>query len=180
MGLLLAASTIYIPQFIRKRKLEMLFQATADAFQVPTPVTTGIPYTECLNSYARFTREQAEIAIRQGSQLRTQSRLFRNAYHIGQQLKRDFKLNTAEDVMRTGRLVYRLLKIDFQGKPDGSILIKKCFFSAYYSSQICRLISSLDEGLLVGLAGGGKLSFSQRISEGAECCRACLTMDGRL
>jgi len=67
-----------------------------------------------------------------------------------------------------------MLGIDFLGEPDGSMVMTRCFFSDYYSSPVCRLISSLDEGLLVGLAGGGRLSFSQRITEGHECCRAHL------
>ena len=109
-----------------------------------------------------------------------QSRLFQNAYRIGQQFKADFNINTAEEVMRMGALIYKFLKIDFQGEPQGNIVIKRCFFSAYYSSKVCRLISSLDEGLLAGLSGGGKLSFSQRITEGNECCRAYLEAPGRL
>ena len=53
MGLLLAISKIYVPQFIQKRKLEMLFQATADAFQVAAPSTRGLSYNDCLKLYAR-------------------------------------------------------------------------------------------------------------------------------
>jgi hypothetical protein len=179
MGLILAVSTLYVPPFVRKRSLAKLFKATAEAFETTVPATRNLSHDECLKMYAQFTREQADKSIRQGKQLETQSRLFQNACGLGRQLKADFKVNTPEDVMRMAKLVYRILKIDFQGEPEGNITIKRCFFSAYYSSQVCRLISSLDEGLLVGLAGGGKLSFSGRITEGDECCRAFLEIAGR-
>jgi hypothetical protein len=173
MSLLLSASKLYVPGFVRKRQLERLFKATAAAFGCATPSTAVLPFEETLKLYAQFTRQQAVQAIRQGQELETQARLFQNALDIGQQLKRDFRVSQPE-VMRMAALVYRLLKIDFQGTDDGHIVIKRCFFSDYYTGEVCRLISSLDEGLLVGLAGGGRLSFSRRITEGAECCRAQL------
>ncbi|MBN1856548.1 MAG: hypothetical protein JW846_06330 [Dehalococcoidia bacterium] len=157
----------------------MLFNATADAFHMTPPSTRGKSCAECLRLYALFTREQADSAILHGKQAEVQSRLFQNAYHMGEQFRRDFKVTTT-DVMRMGSLIYKMLQIDFEGKPDGNILIHRCFFSAYYSSEVCRLISSLDEGLLTGLAGGGSLAFKQRITEGHECCRAYLQNDGEL
>lgn len=177
MGLLLTLSTLYVLPPIRKRKLELLFTATADAFRTIRPSTRGLSFDDCLRSYAQFTREQAEKAIQQGDGAVVQQRLFENAYRIGRQLKADFGVSFTE-AMKMGALIYRILGIDFAGEPGGDIVIRHCFFSTYYSSQVCRMISSLDEGLLVGLAGGGRLSFSQRITEGNECCLAHLQTDG--
>jgi len=177
MGLLLTLSTLYVPPPLRKRKLELLFTATADAFQTTRPSTRGLSFDDSLRAYAHFTRDQAEMAIQQGDESVVGPRLYENAYRIGRQLKADFRVDSTE-VMRTGALLYRMLGIDFQGEPGGTIVIRHCFFSAYYSGPVCRMISSLDEGLLVGLAGGGRLSFSQRITEGNECCLAHLQTDG--
>jgi hypothetical protein len=74
-------------------------------------------------------------------------------------------------------LVYKIIRIDLQGGPEGHILIRKCFFSHYYSYEVCRVISSLDEGLLAGISGGGRLKFDQRITEGHDCCRARLLFE---
>lgn len=180
MGLLLTISTLYIPPFIRKQKLEMLFKATSDAFQATVPSTGELSFNDCLKLYAHFTREQADKAIQQGNQLVVQTRLYQNAFRIGQQIRTDFNIHTAEEVMRMSTLIYKILKIDFQGESGGKIVIRRCFFSAYYSNEVCRLISCLDEGLLVGLAGGGKLRFYRRITEGDKCCRACLETARRL
>jgi hypothetical protein len=172
MGLLLAASSIYIPEFIRKRKLEELFESTAEAFRMAMPEIKGLSSEECLKAFARFTCEQAVKSLQQGNELEVQSRLRQNAYRIGEQLKKDLHINTEPEIMKMGAIIYRLLHIEFHGKPGGQIVIPRCFFSAYYSSEVCRLVSSLDEGLLAGLAGGGRLKFSRRITAGDDCCRA--------
>jgi hypothetical protein len=179
MGLLLAVSGIYVPQFLRKRRLEFLFDATAGAFQVPAPSSVGLSYSDYLALYAEFTRDQAGRVLRLGDGEEVRSRLFNGACRIGQQLRIEFNIRTFEEVMRVGSLTYKLLKIDLRGDRQGDIMIKQCFFSAYYSSQVCRLISALDEGLFAGLSWGGRLSFSQRITEGSQCCRAFLAVPGR-
>jgi len=158
---------------VRRKKLEALFAATADAFQTPQPSTRGLALDECLRQYALFTRQQADDAIRRHGEAEVRQRLYRNALQMGRQLRNDFRIS-ASQVMSVGALVYRLLGIDFHGEPGGNIVIRSCFFSKYYSGEVCRLISGLDEGLLVGLAGGGKLNFRQRITEGHECCLAQL------
>jgi hypothetical protein len=177
MGFLLTLATLYVPRPIRKQKLQMLFQATADAFQTAVPYTGTLSYEECLRAYAQFTREQADITIERDRESEVRPRLFQNACRIGRQLKAGFRVN-ATDVMRMGAVVYKILGIDFRADPEGNIVITRCLFSTCYSSRVCELISSLDEGLLAGLAGGGKLTFHQRITEGAECCRAHLEMGG--
>jgi len=175
VGWLLTLSALYVPPSLRKRKLKLLFAATADAFEVAAPSLHGQSYDDSLRLYARFTREQAEEAMRRGREKEVRLRLRDNAYRLGQQLRHDLKLGPA-DVMRAGRLVYRMLGIDFRGNDEGTIVISRCFFSAHYSSEVCRLISSLDEGLLLGLANGGAFTFHQRMTDGAECCRAHLAM----
>jgi hypothetical protein len=178
MSILLTVAGIYLPQFIRKRNLEMLFAATADAFRVIPPSTRGLTYDKALKLYARFTQIQAEKSLEKGDVREVQSCLFDNAHRIGQLTKENFNVNTVEEAIRTGAVIYKMLKIDFHGKSPRDIVIRRCFFSDYYSSKVCQLVSSLDIGLFAGLSGGGKLSFAQRITEGNECCRAYLEMPG--
>lgn len=178
MSFLLSLASVHVPEPIRRRKLEVLFNATADAFQTVPPFTKGLSCDECLSAYARFTSEQAGKAIESGNVGEVQSRLFERSLGIGQDFRRQFRLGDS-DVMKMAALVYRMLGIDFHGEPDGDITIRRCFFSDYYSAPVCGVISSLDEGLLVGLADGGSLTFSQRITEGHECCRARLDAAGR-
>jgi hypothetical protein len=80
--------------------------------------------------------------------------------------------------MAISRVLYRMLDIDFRGDARGDVVISRCYFSSFYSGQVCGVMSAMDWGLLAGLANGGELAFSSRITEGESFCRAHLTLGG--
>ncbi len=173
MNLLLKASQIYIPSFVKKRRLHQLFNLTADAFQCQAPRVEGLSLDQCLVKYALFTKGEAEKSIQQGQDLQLiKGRLYQNAYQLGASLRKGLRITTPEEVMTMSKLLYQILGIEFQGDAQGDVIIKRCFFSQFYSSEVCQVISSLDEGVAAGLSAGGQLSFYQRITEGNGCCRA--------
>lgn len=172
--MLLKILSFYLPMFIKKRKMRELFQLTADAFQCDIPNLTRLSCQELLQQYAVFTQAQAEKSLECSTDLdQIKRRLYQNAYQLGNSIKRSLNITTPEDVMLVSRIIYSILAIDFQGDIQGNIVIRQCFFSNYYSSEVCRIISSLDEGLAAGLSNG-KLQFDQRITEGRNCCKAHL------
>ena len=172
MGFLLAVSRLYLPRSVRKSRLNELFGATAGAFQRQSAPLKGYSLDRCLTQYALFTAENAEKSIRQGNEAEVKDRLYCSAHRIGQNIREELKLHTLEEVLQACEVIYKALKIDFRGDLQGQIQIRSCFFSSFYSGDVCRLISSLDEGLVAGLSGGLKLEFSQRITEGNRCCQA--------
>ena len=176
MNLLLAIGQIYIPSSIKMRRLVELFNTTADAFQCKAPELQGLSFNECLKLYATFTRDKAEEFLRLGNDHEVKNQLYESAYRLAQGLKRSFDVDSVDDVMKIARLIYRVLNIDFKNDKNGEVIIRQCYFSSFYSSQVCQLISSLDEGLMEGLSGG-KFRFSQRITEGKEYCMARLSFD---
>jgi hypothetical protein len=179
VGLRLALAILHIPEFIQRRELEKLFELTAASFQASRPPDTSkLSLDDLLKSYAVFTREQADLTLRESRAPSVQSALFESSRLMGAELKTQFGLKSTEDVMQMSSAIYKLLKIDLKGTPDGNIVVKRCFFSPYYSQETCRLISSLDEGLLAGLSAGGRLKFSQRLTEGCDSCRAYLAPAG--
>lgn len=164
-----------IPDFIKKKKLNELFRLTADAFQSELPQLRGLSFAEYLLQYALFTREQVESYLQGGRPLEdVKCRLYKNSYTFGQDLRKRLRIRTWEQAVTVLEAIYKLIGIDFQYDGQGEITVKQCFFSKYYSGEICRLISSLDEGLAAGLSDGGKLCFKQRITEGCSCCRGFL------
>lgn len=175
MNLLLVFAQFYVPPFIKKKKLHELFDATAGAFHSQAPPYRKLSFKECLKQYALFTRDRAEESIRQGNDLEVRPRLYQNARRLAQNIKKIYRIDSVEDAMKICEVIYRILNVEFDGNARGEVLIKKCFFSSFYSRDVCRLISSLDEGLLEGLSGG-KFRFFQRITEGKECCRAQLSL----
>ncbi|HYE81750.1 MAG TPA: hypothetical protein VEG39_06225 [Clostridia bacterium] len=170
--MLIKIMQIYTPEFIKKKKLEELFRLTADAFQSELPELRGLSYAVCLSEYALFTKKQAESSLQGGRPLEeVKYRLYQNSCAFGQDLRKSLYIKTWEEAVAVLKVIYKHIGIDFQCDRQGEIIIKQCFFSKYYSGEVCRLISSLDEGLAEGLSGGGRLFFNQRISEGGSCCR---------
>lgn len=173
MSLIVKALQLYVPQTVKKQRLERLFTLTADAFQAQSPDTSGLSFDEALLQYALFTREEAEKAIRRSDGLPViRDRLYRSARQMGQELRNTLRVGTPQQAASAFQLLYRVLGIESSAHFPGEVLITRCFFSRFYSAEVCQLISALDAGVAAGLSGGGSLTFDQRITEGSECCRA--------
>jgi hypothetical protein len=169
----------HTPAIVKRQALVQLFRATAAAFQADMPRLTGLSREQCLLAYARFTANRADEALRQGGDLsELQERLYRSAYRLGRTPGRLLRVDSVDDVMTLSRFLYDILDIDFVGKGGGEITIDRCYFSTFYSPQVCEVMSAMDRGLLAGLADGGELVFSQRITEGHPCCRARFALAG--
>lgn len=172
----------HVPAFVKRQALVRLFAATADAFQcelpLPAPSLAGLSRAQCLEHYARFTADRAEEALRRPDDLsELQARLYRNAYRLGRMPGWTLRAHTVDDVMVLGRFLYSVLDIDFAGTGAGEITVARCYFSSFYTPEVCRLMSAMDRGLLAGLAGGGELAFTERITEGRPCCRAHFALE---
>ncbi len=161
------------PEGVKRAALIQLFNATGAAFECDLPRLRGLSHAACLREYARFTAEHSASALRRPEQLAAvQHRLFRNAYGLGRLAGLASGVRGLDDAMALARFLYGILDIDFVGDGCAEITIRRCYFSQFYSPQVCELMSAMDHGLLAGLANGGELVFTARITEGAPCCRA--------
>ena len=132
MNPLLGMARIYIPAFVKKRKIEELFNCTASAFECSIPDVSGLSFDECLKKYALFTQEEAEKSIRQGKDLQAiKNRLYQNAFRFGEKIRKQFHVATIEEAMALSRILYHALGIEFHGTAEGEITINRCFFSGY-------------------------------------------------
>lgn len=166
----------HTPPVVKRQALLQLFRATAAAYRCEMPRLGGLSREACLEAYARFTADRAEGALRgEGDPSELHARLYKNAYHLGRRVRRWLHLRRNEDVLAVASFLYSILDIEFQGSAGGEITIGRCYFSSYYSPQVCRLMSAMDRGLLAGLSGGRELVFSGRISEGQPFCSAHLS-----
>lgn len=177
MNLLGKIACYYIPSLIKRKNLIQLIRLSANAFQSEPPDTKGKSYDQCLKEFAYFTQKKAgEAIVSKDNIQQIKKRLYRNAFLMGHNIRKLLAVGNQNEVMTISRRLYSFLHIDFIGNSSGQIIIKKCFFSTYYSKEVCQLISALDEGIIAGLSGGGKLSFNQRITEGQSCCLGQLIM----
>ncbi len=181
MNLLFHLASLYTPQYRKKRELINLFRVTALAFEKTLPSISHFSLSECLDQYARFTASSVHDAISGKIDLKNiQTQLYKSAYEIGRKFREQFGISCLNDAMEASRLLYSILGIDFRGDARGAIAISCCFFSQYYSPDTCRVISSLDAGLIAGLSGGEGLEFSERITEGYRLCKAQILFKERL
>lgn len=179
MSLRLRLARLYLPAGLQKRKLAELVRLTAQAFDAAPPSLEGLSLGEMRRLYAGFSRDMAERALADPAELEAvRRRLFDEALRLGRDMRRELGVSTRRDVMAAARILYRGLDIDLDGGPGGDIVVRRCSFSRLYSAAVCRLMSSLDAGILSGLAGGGELEFSERLTEGSVCCRARFTFPG--
>ena len=170
--MLLKIIQLCMPESFKKKKLSELFQLTADAFQSEPSELRGFSFAECLSKYALFTKEQAESYLKSGLPYEeVKHRLYQNSYIFGHNMRKSLHILTWKEAVMVLKVVYKFIGIDFHYNRQGEIIIKQCFFSKYYSGEVCKLISSLDIGLASGLSGGGRLSFNQSITEGGSCCK---------
>lgn len=175
----LQALQFYFPAALKKKKILELFALTAEAFGCESPAVQGLSFRGCLLQYALFTREQADKAIQRGDDLEAlRGRLYQNAFRLGQKLRKTLNIVAPADVITASRLIYQVLGIDYAGNCRGEVIIGRCYFSRFYSGEVCRVISALDEGLAAGLSGGGRLFFKQRITEGHQSCLAYFEIKG--
>jgi hypothetical protein len=178
MSLALKILKVYTPPAFKKRILRELYIATARAFSKTPPVLRGLSHAALLESYATFTMGEAGRVLQDaGSRALAEERLYLEAHAQGERLRRALTLRTPDEVLAISKILYAALGIDFEGREAGEVTIRRCYFSRFYTSDICRVMSSADAGVAAGLSGGGRLAFSQRITESGDVCRARLVFE---
>lgn len=179
MSLRLRALELHIPGWVARSALRQLFEATASAFGCDPVDLHGLTRKELLERYAAFTTRCAGPALADRSDADAISRgMWRNAYVLGESLRRRLGVRTRIEALRAARVAYRMIAIDLRADEQGDVVVDRCAFAAWYSPGVCRLMSSLDAGLIAGLTDGGRLTFSERITEGKPRCLARISWQG--
>lgn len=140
-----------------------------------TAKAMGVPYRPgkpALQSYARFTQEQLEqLATRPDAR----EKMYQAARDTGSLIRKVLLIRTDDRARRVLFRLYAYIGITLSGVCPGEITVEQCYFSRFYTPEMCRIMSSMDAGIFAGIFGGGKLHFHARITEGCPCCRAEFT-----
>lgn len=172
MILLLRMFSAIAPAGFKRRELHNLFRLTASAFGSPFPRLAGLSFDRCLSEYARFTRSEAvKVCVPGGDKEGAAERLFQGGRMLGGRIRRLCLVATFEDAVQAMRILYRTIGI--HSRSEGcTMTVSSCYFSSTYSSEVCSLVSALDDGIFSGLSGGGRLKFNRRLTDGSACCSA--------
>lgn len=152
----------------RRIEIQLLMNITARAIGRPARCTWTLHNDEALRVYAEFTRDNLRGGVNQ--QLLRQ--MNQEAFKAGRTLRKVMHLKKQADIERLAIALYQNIGIKLEGHIPGRLCFGHCFFSQFYSPQLCLAASALDEGIMRGLAGDGRLTFQQRITEGYQCCIA--------
>jgi hypothetical protein len=179
VSLRLRALELYLPRWVARSALRQLFDATASAFDC-APHVDRLDRRELLDRYASFTSGRAEQVLGRGDGDldAVRSRMWTNAYRLGESFRLRLGIRTQDEAFRAARVAYRMIGIDLRVDRCGDVVVDRCAFAARYSPPVCALMSSLDAGLIAGLTRGGRLVFSERITEGNPRCLARISWQG--
>ena len=160
-----------LPIIGRKKGLADLFRLTAAACDQEVPDLRGRSRREILLAFALFTRNEAERALAMGTADALRINLFERSADLGRAIRSRLPMRSRADAAAAIQRLYGLLDIDMRIAANGEVTIGRCFFATGYTPETCRFMAAMDEGIVAGICGG-RLVFSQRLSEGAEACRA--------
>jgi hypothetical protein len=176
VSLRLRALELYVPAWLSRAAIGRLFGATACAFGRSRDGVRRLDRATLLERYVAFTAECADETLQASVDVDVVSRrLWRNAYVLGRLVRRRLGVRTRDAALRAVRVAYRMIGIELRVDRSATLVVDRCPFAAAYSPRTCRLMSSMDAGLVAGLTDGGRLAFSERITEGRPRCRASIT-----
>ncbi len=165
-----------LPRVIRRRMFRRMVRLTAEAFGASPPDLRRLPWPEAIRSFAAFTVAGVERTanVRTADEREAiRDRLYENGWAMGADIRRRLRIVTAEEASRALRLLYGAIGIDLKVEEQGSqIVIRRCAFADVYTPAVCDFISAMDCGVVHAVTGGRTISFTERLTEGARCCRA--------
>jgi hypothetical protein len=172
MNFRLMALRLYVPFRLRRVKLHALLSAAATGFDKPAPNLQGLNFRQAWQTFATFTRAAGEELLATGqAPTPVLTRLAKATYELGRVLRHELHITTQKDALLALEILYAALGVKWHNIKGGMVIVRDCQFSKLYTPKICQLISAMDQGLVEGITDGGKLSWSERITEGRPCCR---------
>jgi hypothetical protein len=164
---------LHLPATVRRSILRDLLGALARAFERERPSTIGLSADELNDLVVERSSTWAEEALAAGGDLTgLQRRLFVEAAALGRRAKVRLRIRSEADGLAGARVIYRAIGIDFRPRSPYEVIVPRCAFARAYRPAVCRLMSSMDSGLIAGLTDGNGLRFTMRLTEGAALCRA--------
>lgn len=174
----------------RRFELQVLMNLTARAFRQPSKRVWTLPNDSALRVYAEYTSSQLKSAADE----ELLQRMNDEAFRLGRRLRRVCLIRNQSAARRFIVALYRNIGIDLvftdslpahgvqssagaahrssSGVQSLGVRVGRCFFCSYYTPQVCLAVSALDDGIIRGLTGMGRMHFLQCITEGHDHCIA--------
>lgn len=161
---------------LRRVLLDRLAAVTARALGGTRAPAAGLAWDARLEQYARTTAAQADALVQSGDPDAAKAaarELRRGARDLGTAARHLLGLRGPDEALAALCAFYGQIGIE-AACGGGELRVHRCLFADHFSRRTCELIAALDDGFAAGLAGGGTLCFTQRITAGEGCCLARL------
>lgn len=154
----------------RRLELQLLMNLTARSLgQRPKCLWTR-SNAKALREYAEYTCHHLKTGVDEP----LLQRMNDEAYRMGRMLRRLFFIGNHAAAERLIVALYRNIGISLSFTDSQQLCFHRCYFSTFYTPDVCLAASVLDDGIIRGVTGRSacRLCFSQRITEGCNCCKA--------
>ncbi|MCD7894599.1 MAG: hypothetical protein LUG60_13010 [Erysipelotrichaceae bacterium] len=158
-------------------EIKILMKQTAKVFGVKSPTGIGFSLSKLLKAYAQLTTDMS-LKFIESNQDRNQlqQNLYHMAYRLGNDLRWWLRPQNNLDCFSIIEMLYRNIEISLCEQSE-TICVHQCYFSDFYTPEVCSIISAIDQGIFAGVYQGGTLSFYRRITEEYEKCEAEFILD---
>jgi hypothetical protein len=170
-----------LPPRAKRRLLDELELVTSRALGAEPALESAGSFDSRLRRYARATGAQAralEADDDPEKRAAALASLRAGSFKLGARARRLLGIRDRQLALETLCAFYHHIGIEACRTAPDELEVRRCRFAAEFDPPTCRLIGALDDGFAAGLAGGGRLVFTTRITEGAPCCRARLVPGG--
>lgn len=163
--LLIRTKNAFIQKRIKAIELSILMKYAAKAFDVSRPKG------HTLEAFAAFTKEASVHG--------KPDRMYDVFYQLGRKVKKISGLTDPKDLEELIFFLYKNIDIEMHGSFENEVWIAPCYFSRHYTLAQCIMMSNMDSGIVTGIYGGKRLTFTKRITEGCACCKAFIERNER-
>ena len=195
MNIKLKLLSIWTPKFLLKRELERTSHLTNSYLDrllkkngiVSLPEKTfkgNLEQTRTHMALGHNKRIQClikelghEKAMEKGKK-----QMFNAGFELGLEARNQLKVETLEDTLAAAKILYNVLGIEFNTEQRQNTIIlwvESCALADHYNPETCVIMSYADRGVLKGLNQDMDMEFVERITAGAQKCKACIKYSGQ-
>ncbi len=195
MSVRLRLASLWMPRFVKVREIDRIRSLTYAALdELLAEHVPGAVEVEGENQAHRLEDRRAAMALGHRKRVEALIRgvgrekailLGRNSlYPIGKALGRDARRrlgvgDTRKELLQAASVMYDILGIEFTvstGPEGDQLVVSSCALSSYYSSDVCAILSAVDEGAVSGLNPGAKMLFREHLTDGSPRCVASISI----
>lgn len=160
-----------MPELLKKIQIQILIRVVSKSSNQKIKWVIFQPAKQALNIFALYTMQAIQVS---NDIEALKKSLYQNAYQIGKLCKRLLHVSDTDLLRELIVVLYQNIGIRLQWIDMHHFAVSECYFSKYYSADICHVMSNMDAGIISGLLNMNYLQFSQRITEGKPMCKACI------